>query len=162
MPVNVIGDEGNAYPWMDKWDSDDEEAGNRLVRELGYDSIEEASDASDTDYDSDDLSSDNMGEFDHEEELHRHYKEVEETIRRAISENHTVDNAALELNALKLACNITFEDLRQVVIPFLVNIVDANGNISESAKKVSARVVSLLKLKKLLIHARFLVNGALL
>ncbi|KAI8916264.1 nucleotide-diphospho-sugar transferase [Gorgonomyces haynaldii] len=51
-------------------------------------------------------------------------QEVKQTIERAFDESHDVDIAALELNTLKMAMNITFGDLRQIVLPSLLDRTD--------------------------------------
>ena len=56
--------------------------------------------------------------------MEKNYQEAEETVRRSILENHSVDNCVLELNALKMACNITFHDLRASAIPALIQAID--------------------------------------
>jgi hypothetical protein len=50
--------------------------------------------------------------------------EVKQTVERAFDEQHDVDIAALELNTLKMAMNITFADLRQVVVPSMMARID--------------------------------------
>lgn len=50
--------------------------------------------------------------------------EVKQTVERALTEEHDVDIAALELNTLKMAMNINFDNLRQVVIPALLSRID--------------------------------------
>jgi translation initiation factor eIF-2B subunit epsilon len=54
-------------------------------------------------------------------------REVEQTIQRAFDEAHSVDIATLELNTLKMAMNITFKDLRQVVIPSILLLIPVNA-----------------------------------
>jgi translation initiation factor eIF-2B subunit epsilon len=51
-------------------------------------------------------------------------REVEESLHRAFLESHSIDIAALELNTLKMAMNISFADLRSVVIPILLARAD--------------------------------------
>ena len=71
-------------------------------------------------------------------------REVQQTLARAISENHSIDIAALELNTLKMAMNITFQNLREVVLPSLLRQVDvAKGPQSVNAVfKQWAKLVS--------------------
>ncbi len=57
-------------------------------------------------------------------------KEVWLTITRAFEESHTVDIAILELNTLKMAMNITFGDLRSVVVPAILGLLNVNSNMS--------------------------------
>ena len=42
---------------------------------------------------------------------------MESTVRRAVAENHTVDNLALEVNSLKFAQNRTFADCVLAIVP---------------------------------------------
>lgn len=55
--------------------------------------------------------------------------EVKQTIDRALLENHDVDIAALELNTLKMAFNITFADLRLIVIPGILDCVPPSKGV---------------------------------
>lgn len=38
-------------------------------------------------------------------------------MNRSIHENHTIDNCALELNSLKMACNLSIVDVRRALLP---------------------------------------------
>ncbi|KAI3638539.1 hypothetical protein MIR68_003037 [Amoeboaphelidium protococcarum] len=75
---------------------------------------------------------------DEQEEYLKHLTEVTDTFKRAVVEQHTVDNALLELNALKMACNINFHDLRQGVITGLLSLVVGNdyGQIEQNAVRL--------------------------
>jgi Fe2+ transport system protein B len=55
-------------------------------------------------------------------------KEVEQTIQRAFDDNHSTDIATLELNTLKMAMNITFKDLREVVIPAILSLLTGSSS----------------------------------
>ena len=57
--------------------------------------------------------------------------EVEQTLQRAFEDNHTTDIASLELNTLKMAMNITFKDLRQVVLPAIFARIPQTHSIEE-------------------------------
>ena len=57
-------------------------------------------------------------------------QEVRQTIERAINENHDVDIAALELNTLKMALNITFGHLRQIVLPCLLENINVTSGLT--------------------------------
>jgi translation initiation factor eIF-2B subunit epsilon len=63
-------------------------------------------------------------------------QEIWATVERAIIENHTTDIAVLELNTLKMALNITFGDLRSVVIPAFIHHIDPK-RVLFSAKEVT-------------------------
>lgn len=53
-------------------------------------------------------------------------REAEATLERAFNEGHSIDIAALELNTLKMAMNITFQNLREVSLPAILRLVDLN------------------------------------
>jgi len=59
------------------------------------------------------------------------------TLERAFAENHSIENAALELNTLKMACNIQFRDLRVLAIPAVLNRINADN----SAQKVNENYI---------------------
>jgi translation initiation factor eIF-2B subunit epsilon len=63
-------------------------------------------------------------------------KEVAQTIERAIKDDHAVEIAVLELNTLKMAQNITFQDLRSIVFPRILELIPVNANRS-TIQKVS-------------------------
>lgn len=148
---NIVGEEGNAFKWdpvvwHDTEDefSDDEMISNETSRDIpsifqiGFDpkidsvvdgftlSLDEdsMSEASSTDVGSNFSAISEDEEDSGSSELHKHLKEVKETLKRAIVEGHTLENALLELNALKMACNITFHDLRNGCIQALLSFVN--------------------------------------
>ncbi|KAI9164442.1 translation initiation factor eIF-2B epsilon subunit, GEF [Blastocladiella emersonii ATCC 22665] len=55
-------------------------------------------------------------------------EEIRATINRALAQGHTLDNALLELNTLKFACNLTFKDLRDEVGPCILHHVFVANN----------------------------------
>ena len=60
--------------------------------------------------------------------------EVEQTLQRAFEDNHTTDIAVLELNTLKMALNITFKDLRQVVLPAILSQIPQHHTVDQFNK----------------------------
>ena len=56
---------------------------------------------------------------------------VIDIIKNAVQSNYTIDNTALEVNALKFACNSSFKDCRSAIIPALCSFIDPS-NISQS------------------------------
>ena len=56
-------------------------------------------------------------------------KEATEMAKNSINQNHAIDNAALELNSLKFACNASFEQCRLAVVSALVSVCTSNVNI---------------------------------
>jgi translation initiation factor eIF-2B subunit epsilon len=51
-------------------------------------------------------------------------KEALEMVKNSINSNHSIDNAALELNSLKFACNASFSDCRLAIIKALLSLTD--------------------------------------
>ena len=49
------------------------------------------------------------------------HQEILDTLERSFKENHSIENAVLELNTLKMALNIRFDDIRAGVIPTLLD-----------------------------------------
>jgi translation initiation factor eIF-2B subunit epsilon len=127
QPVNV-GADGTAHVWLDAWEEEtDDDALNRMILQMGFNTTDVPTptlDSSSSDNYSDD------GE-ETEDEHDKHAREIEDTVHRAISESHTVDNCALELNALKLACNITFRDLRLSSIPAIIKHVESVEHVKK-------------------------------
>ncbi|OZJ02026.1 hypothetical protein BZG36_05388, partial [Bifiguratus adelaidae] len=65
-------------------------------------------------------------------------REVTASIERALAENHLVDDAAIELNSLRLASNGNYSDIRRILIPLILQEVDMT-NGAASLKKVLTR-----------------------
>ena len=61
-------------------------------------------------------------------------------MERAFAENHSIENAALELNTLKMACNIQFRDLRVLAIPAVLSRIDAD----HSAQSVNITILQFI------------------
>ena len=141
----IVGKQGDAYVWNAiQWgDADYDDEPLPLLFEIGFDpeldshhmhsqhtpyhrrtasgsmdTLSEVSSNADLGSQSGQLSENEA------DELQKHLSEVVETLRRAIRESHTAENAILELNALKMACNITFHDLRVGIVAALVESVD--------------------------------------
>ena len=51
------------------------------------------------------------------------YSEAEESLARAFLENHSVENATIELKTLRMATNVTFHEVREAIVSALMNIV---------------------------------------
>ncbi|KAI8927304.1 nucleotide-diphospho-sugar transferase [Entophlyctis helioformis] len=109
-----LGDDAVGFVYVDDEDDDDDID----VRNVAAGYLAEAEEsAADTDGDQTGAQSDDEDETDWVSEVHQ-------TIERAFAENHTVDIAALELNTLKMAMNITFADLRDTVLPAILARID--------------------------------------
>jgi translation initiation factor eIF-2B subunit epsilon len=50
------------------------------------------------------------------------YTEAEESLSRAFLENHSVENAMIELKTLRMATNVTFHEVREAIISSLMNV----------------------------------------
>ena len=61
-------------------------------------------------------------EFAQEEDDLNFAAEVNDTVKRAVGDNHSVDNVALEVNALKFAQNRTFSDCVLAILPALLEV----------------------------------------
>ena len=51
------------------------------------------------------------------------YSEAEESLSRAFLENHSVENATIELKTLRMATNVTFHEVREAIVSALMGIV---------------------------------------
>jgi len=56
------------------------------------------------------------------------YTEAEESLSRAFVENHSVENAMIELKTLRMATNVTFHEVREAIVSALMGIVIATPN----------------------------------
>jgi translation initiation factor eIF-2B subunit epsilon len=54
------------------------------------------------------------------EEFHT---EAEDSLNRAFSENHSVENAAIELKTLRMATNVTFHEVREAIVAALMCVL---------------------------------------
>ena len=69
---------------------------------------------------------------------------VIDMVKNAIQSNYTIDNTALEINALKFACNSTFKECRDAIIPALCSFLDPS-NIAQSTTRIFDLWSSLLQ-----------------
>lgn len=51
------------------------------------------------------------------------YIEAEESLSRAFLENHSLENATIELKTLRMATNVTFHEVREAIVVALMNVV---------------------------------------
>ncbi|KAL0075184.1 nucleotide-diphospho-sugar transferase [Phycomyces blakesleeanus] len=56
--------------------------------------------------------------------------EIAQTIGRALEENHSVDTAALEITGLRMSSNGTYTEVREVLIPALIDHIDIANPVS--------------------------------
>ncbi|KAJ3262107.1 hypothetical protein HK103_003950 [Boothiomyces macroporosus] len=132
LEYDVVGRGGRGYVYNPDYSDDEDEIDLRNVSRsyLDYESPSEYTEADqETDPETD-------GEYE-EEEGNEWYVEVEQTIQRAFDENHSAEIAVLELNTLKMAMNITFQDLRQIVFPAILKLVMKGGNNKDRQKVVA-------------------------
>lgn len=70
-------------------------------------------------------------------------KEISQTIERSINENHTVYTAALEVTGLRMSSNGSYTDVREVMIPIIMDHIDHN-NSTQSLKTVFTKWAPLI------------------
>ncbi|KAI9597002.1 nucleotide-diphospho-sugar transferase [Syncephalis fuscata] len=140
-----LGEHGVGSLWLgddDDNDSDDEEVDprQRAIGELasalaGFD-FEEGltSDSSDEDSDSDVSDIGGEDEFNYE---------VAQTFERAVTDKHSVEVAALELNTLRMSYNANYHTIRQLLIPVILRHVDMSA-MAVSLKKMMTTWAPLL------------------
>ncbi|KAJ2958430.1 hypothetical protein NQZ79_g5982 [Umbelopsis isabellina] len=138
-----LGEKGTGYIWIDKGDNDDDsDPRNLKIASLAFnlqdlsvgkdqgddsDSASEIGDISDTDSDMGSTS-----EMWHPEQsqilaakkVEEFKRELEQSISRAFAEDHTVELAALEITGLRMSANGSYDDVREVVVPAILNQVD--------------------------------------
>jgi translation initiation factor eIF-2B subunit epsilon len=51
-------------------------------------------------------------------------RELEQSISRAFAEEHSVELAALEITGLRMSANGSYDDVREVIVPAIINQVD--------------------------------------
>lgn len=66
--------------------------------------------------------------------------EVEASLARAFAENHSVDNAAVELKTLRMASNVPLRMVREAVIGAVVDRININENPAAQRAEI-AKVV---------------------
>lgn len=123
--------------------SDDDDLDMRNVSR-GYLDYESPKEHSDADVETDASEEENASAFETEDE-NDWVHEVEQTLQRAFEDNHTTDIASLELNTLKMAMNITFKDLRQVVLPAIFTRIPQSHTVDEFNTIISKWCPVLLK-----------------
>jgi translation initiation factor eIF-2B subunit epsilon len=55
------------------------------------------------------------------------YTEAVESLSRAFHENHSVDNALIELKTLRMATNVTFHEVREAIISAIMSVVSSGS-----------------------------------
>ncbi|TPX42539.1 hypothetical protein SeMB42_g05085 [Synchytrium endobioticum] len=138
----VVGAKGRGYLWPSipfENDLEDLDSRNYLFTEIGrsaeyagaIQSLNDTDEEGDDEEDDDDDSQGNAGsddEFSWKEEAGK-------TLRQVLVPGHTVEDVATELNTTKFAHNVTFNDIRASLVPFVIGQIDLS-NHSASAKEV--------------------------
>ncbi|KNE57051.1 hypothetical protein AMAG_02810 [Allomyces macrogynus ATCC 38327] len=136
--ATVVGPDGRGCKWVaeDEDDSDDEDTMSpeltMLIEEIGFSPSDLRAYLDRKALEHDLVDNDAVSESDESDDdaVEDAAEEVRATIQRALDQGHTLDNAMLELNTLKFACNLTFKDVRDEVVPcILAHVFIANdGN----------------------------------
>ncbi|KDN51738.1 hypothetical protein RSAG8_00286, partial [Rhizoctonia solani AG-8 WAC10335] len=71
--------------------------------------------------------------------------ECTQSLKRAFDEEHTVDNAAIELKTLRMASNVPLPQVREAVIAFIIQKLSDEGAGRPELKKMFGRWGGLLK-----------------
>ncbi|KAG2226075.1 hypothetical protein INT45_011692 [Circinella minor] len=136
----------DVYFWTERGgDDDDVDIRNVNLGSLAYDmadlkindgelsdsasEVGEVSDDEDDDSDND-ISGAFGGSWDTQgaNKLAEFKKEVAQTMERSLTEKHTVDETSLEITGLRMAHNGTYDQVREVMIPMLLDHVDVSKN----------------------------------
>lgn len=72
-------------------------------------------------------------------------KEIAQTIERSLRENHTVDTAALEITGLRMSHNGTYDQVREVLIPALLDHVDCTKNAVSNMRNMLSKWCPLIR-----------------
>jgi translation initiation factor eIF-2B subunit epsilon len=143
---DVVGEEGNCIVWSDEYDMDEDmdeqDPRNLLVSSLARD-LDESLTLHEDEYTESEQSDEE--ECTRDDEIFDPHVEIRLTLERSINDEHTFENASLELNTLKMALNIRFHDIRQVIFPVLFEkVMAADGNIPANAKIVFTKWTGLI------------------
>ena len=109
-------------------DSDDEDQDDVPIGTLNLSDSEISEIGSDSDADSDTPStrrrrrSSASGFSDAPSTNQEFYVEAEDSLARAFLENHSVDNATIELKTLRMTTDVTFHEVREAIISALLNV----------------------------------------
>ncbi|KAI7864603.1 nucleotide-diphospho-sugar transferase [Spinellus fusiger] len=152
--VGLRGHHPPVYAWVDRVGDDDEvDIRNVKLGSLAFDladlvlkdhemsdSASEVGDVSDSDSDSGSISGAwNLGSSAPTAKQSADFKnEIAQTIVRSLVENHGVDTAALEITGLRMSSNGTYTQVREVLVPALMDHLDMNNPVS-SMKSVFAK-----------------------
>lgn len=65
------------------------------------------------------------------------------SLDRSFAENHTVDNAAIELKTLRMASNVALGEVRAVVIPYVLERCDGAANAAATLERWGGLIANL-------------------
>ncbi|KAI8064821.1 uncharacterized protein B0P05DRAFT_554490 [Gilbertella persicaria] len=143
----LTGDHATVYFWTLQSDDDDIDIRNTKLGSLAYDMADlvlkegditdSASEVGESDDDSD-IGSISGGwalETSMARKTEEFKKEIAQTIERSLNENHTVYTAALEVTGLRMSSNGSYTDVREVMIPIIMDHIDRNNPV-QSLKTV--------------------------
>ncbi|CAO3615447.1 unnamed protein product [Mucor fragilis] len=139
----ITGDHPTVYFWTLQSDDDDVDIRNVKLGSLAYDMADlvlkdgditdSASEVGESDDDDSDIGSLN-GSWALENSMARKTeefkKEIAQTIERSLDENHTVYTAALEVTGLRMSSNGSYTDIREVMIPIVMDHIDRNNPVA--------------------------------
>ena len=63
------------------------------------------------------------------------YKEAEESLTRAFLENHSIENATIELKTLRMATNVTFHEIREAIVSAFLDVYLSSPGKAEAIFK---------------------------
>ncbi|KAI9478110.1 MAG: hypothetical protein EXX96DRAFT_237454 [Benjaminiella poitrasii] len=152
----IQGEKGPVYFWSLQSDDDDIDIRNMKLGSLAYDMADlvlkdgditdSASEVGESDDDSD-IGSLNGSSWALETSMAKKTeefkKEIAQTIERSMNENHSVYTAALEVTGLRMSSNGSYTDIREVIIPIIMDHVDPKNSV-QSLKSVLTKWVPLV------------------
>jgi translation initiation factor eIF-2B subunit epsilon len=65
------------------------------------------------------------------------------SLDRSFAENHTVDNAAIELKTLRMASNVPLGEVRAVVVPYVLERCDGANNAAATLERWGGLIANL-------------------
>ncbi|KAJ1336706.1 hypothetical protein BSLG_007025 [Batrachochytrium salamandrivorans] len=133
--TTYLGEESCGFFYVDE--DDDQEDIDRRNIEAGYLDYGTYRDCSHEHEQESAIETDVEGAVDESDDDNDWEDEVSMTLERAFADDHSVDIAALELNTLKMAMDITFQNLRETVIPAILSRVDLDRPVPSSKEVVS-------------------------
>jgi translation initiation factor eIF-2B subunit epsilon len=88
-------------------------------------------------------------------------RELEQSISRAFAEQHSVDLAALEITGLRMSANGSYDVVREVIVPAIINQVDLSKpmpSIRAVMKKWAPLIVKVTHGKDDQVHVLYILQ----